>query len=130
MAFILAVDFDGTLFEGSYPEKGEPKLDIIEKVKEFKKYGSEIILWTCREAKPLEEAIERCKEHGLEFDAINENTPSELAYMKEKYDNEGEIFATRKIYADFYLDDKSHNLDFFLDIHVQATCELPKYTKR
>jgi hypothetical protein len=130
MAFILACDFDGTLFSGSYPEKGEPKLDIIEKVKEFKKYGSEIILWTCRESRPLEEAIERCKEYGLEFDAINENAPSELAYMKKKYSNEGEIFATRKIYADFYLDDKSHNLDFFLDIHVQATCELPKYSKR
>lgn len=32
MAFILAVDFDGTLFSGSYPEQGEPKHDIINKL--------------------------------------------------------------------------------------------------
>ena len=38
MSFILACDYDGTLFANSWPEKGKPKQDIIDKVKEFKKY--------------------------------------------------------------------------------------------
>ena len=120
--FILAVDYDGTLFEGSYPEKGDPKTDVIDKVKEFKKYGAELALWTCREGKSLEEAVSRCKEQGLQFDAINGNTPFELEYMKKKLE-EGEVFATRKIFASFYLDDKAYNIDFFLKIDAKATCE-------
>jgi hypothetical protein len=122
MAFILACDFDGTLFEGSWPDIGDPKNDVIEKVKEFKKHGAEIALWTCREGVSLEEAVKRCDEIGLEFDAVNENVPSQLAYMKKKAE-EGEVFATRKIFADFYLDDKSYNIDFFLKINVKETCK-------
>jgi ribonucleotide monophosphatase NagD (HAD superfamily) len=127
MPFILAIDYDGTLFTKSYPEKGEPIQKVIDKVKEFKKYGAEICLWTCREDISLKEAVERCKEVGLEFDAINDNAPSQKEYMKKKLE-EGEIFATRKIFADFYLDDKSHNLEFFLKIDARATCE--SYNKR
>lgn len=122
MPFILAIDYDNTLFEGSYPEIGKPKTDIINKVKEFKKNKAEIVLWTCREDKSLAEAIKRCKEVGLEFDAINENTPSQQKYMAKKL-KEGEIFATRKIFADFYLDDKSYNLDYFMKIKVKETCK-------
>jgi hypothetical protein len=123
MPFILSCDYDGTLFSGSYPEKGEPKQDVIDKVKEFKNTGlCEIILWTCREDKSLEEALIRCKEVGLEFDAVNENAPSQLKYMEEKK-KEGEIFATRKIFANFYLDDRSYNIDFFLKIDAKSTCE-------
>jgi len=122
MAFILAVDYDGTLFEGSWPEKGEPRQDVIDKVKEFKSHGAEIVLWTCREGISLDEALKRCKEVGLEFDAINVNAPSQLEYMAEKA-KDGEYFANRKIFADFYLDDRSHNVDFFLKINVKATCD-------
>jgi len=124
--FILSVDFDGTLFEGSYPEKGAPKQDVIDKVKEFKECGAELVLWTCREEDALKEAVERCREVGLEFDAINDNTDSEKKYMSEKYKKTGEKFASRKIYADFYLDDKSHNIEFFLKIDVEKTCDLFK----
>jgi hypothetical protein len=122
MPFILSVDYDNTLFAGSYPKLGKPKTDIINKVKEFKKHKAEIVLWTCREDKSLAEAIKRCKEVGLEFDAINENTPSQQKYMAKKL-KDGEIFATRKIFADFYLDDKSYNLDYFMKIKVKETCE-------
>lgn len=122
MSFVLAIDYDGTLFEGTWPEKGAPKYDVINKVKEFKKHGAELALWTCREGISLEEAVERCTEVGLEFDAINENVPSELEYIAERAKH-GEIFATRKIYADFYLDDRAHNIEFFLKINVQKTCE-------
>ena len=122
MPFILACDFDDTLFSGSYPEKGEPIQEIIDKVKEFIENGAEVVLWTCREGKTLEEAVARCKEVGLEFAAINENSPSQVEYLEEEK-FKGNVFATRKIFADFYLDDKSHNLDFFLTIKAKETCE-------
>jgi len=110
------------LFLDSYPGDGEPNEPVIEKVKEFIKHGAEVALWTCREERLLEEAVERCKKHGIEFASINENTPSQLDYMAERA-KEGDIFATRKIYADFYADDKAKNLDIFLAIKVKETCD-------
>ena len=123
MPFILAVDYDSSLFEGSYPEIGAPKQDIIDKVKEFKRHGAEIAFWSCRsEGRVLEEAIQRCKEVGIEFDAINDNVPSQKQYMEEQK-KIGNIFALRKIFADFYLDDSAYNLEFFLKINVEETCK-------
>lgn len=121
MPFILAVDYDGTLFEGSWPEKGDPKQDVIDKVKLFKKSGAELALWTCREGVSLNEALERCEEIGLEFDSINQNTPSQVKYIADRM-AEGEEFSTRKIFADFYLDDRAYNIELFLRIDVEATC--------
>ena len=121
VAFLLAVDYDGTLFEGSWPNQGKPIQDIIDKVKKFKELGAEVVLWTCREGISLKEALERCKEEGLEFDAVNDNAPSQLEYMAEKA-AQGEIFATRKIFADFYLDDRAMNLDIFRTINPEETC--------
>ena len=123
MAFIIAIDYDGTLFTKSWPEKGDPKQDVIDKIKEFKAEGAEVALWTCREGVALEEATKRCKEAGLEFDSINDNVPSQLEYMRKKAE-EGEIFATRKIFADIYVDDRAKgSIEFFLNIDVAATCK-------
>lgn len=127
MPFVLAVDYDDTLFSGGIKVKGKAKEDIINHVKEFKNNGAEIVLWTCREGSGLEEAVSRCKEVGLEFDAINENAPSVVKYVKERKE-EGETLASRKILADFYLDDKAFNLDFFLKIKVKETCD--QFAKR
>jgi len=49
--------------------------------------------------------------------------------MRETYIKDGEKFGLRKIYADFYLDDKSMNLDIFLKIAVAETCERFKIRK-
>lgn len=118
MPFVLAVDYDDTLFENAFPEKGDPKDDIINKVKEFQDNGAEIVLWTCREGEKLQDAVDACSEQGLKFDAVNANAPSVIAYMEDKED----IFAQHKINADFYVDDKAYNLDFFLNINVKETC--------
>lgn len=61
--------------------------------------GIKLILWTMREGKLLDEAVEWCRSHGLTFDAVNDN----LAEVKARYGNN-----PRKVYADYYLDD--HNL--------------------
>ena len=95
---IVAVDFDGTLCENAFPNIGAPKEDVIAQVKECKKYGWRIILWTCRNREYLTEAVEWCKLHGLEFDAVNENLP-EVEEMFGGY--------TRKLFADVYIDDKN-----------------------
>jgi len=94
----IAVDFDGTIVENKYPQIGEEKLFAIETLKELQKHGHQIILWTYRHGKELEEAIEFCRKKGLEFYAVNKNYPEEI------YD---ENIMSRKIYADIYIDDKN-----------------------
>ena len=95
---IIAVDFDGTLCEHKFPEIGEPFLHVIEKLIERRKNGDKLILHTCRDEHFLIEAINWCKEFGLEFDAINDDLPE----IKETF-----YAKSRKVYADVYLDDRN-----------------------
>ena len=118
MSFILSCDYDDTIVFSEFPDHGEFKMDIINKIKEFKKHGSDLILLTCREGKNLESAISNCKKIGLEFDAVNENTPTIKKWLASKKEP-----LSRKPHADFYLDDKAMNLDIFLKIDVEATCK-------
>lgn len=48
----------------------------------------------------MKDAVEWCREHGLEFDAVNENLPE----MIDWYGND-----TRKIGYDVLIDDKAVN---------------------
>lgn len=97
---IYAVDFDGTLCESIFPGIGAPNIALINHLKKRRKQGNKLILWTCRVGERLQEAVEWCKSHGLEFDAVNENLPE----MIEHWGNE-----TRKVFADVYIDDKAVN---------------------
>lgn len=95
---IYAFDFDGTLCKEAFPGIGRPNKAVIRLAKRVKRKGNPIILWTCRNGSHLEEAIHWCAEQGLEFDAINQNLPEIL-----------ELFGSdsRKITADYYIDDKT-----------------------
>lgn len=95
---IIAVDFDGTLCRDCYPEIGEANKFLIDLLKDMKKNGSKLILWTCRSRNYLSQAVEWCKNQGLLFDAVNDNVPE----IVERYGGN-----SRKIYADVYIDDKS-----------------------
>lgn len=97
---IYAVDFDGTLCESNFPEIGEPNKTLISRLIKRKNKGHKIILWTCRVGERLREAVDWCKQFGLEFDAVNENLPEIVAEWG------GE---SRKIFADVYIDDKAVN---------------------
>jgi hydroxymethylpyrimidine pyrophosphatase-like HAD family hydrolase len=99
----IAVDFDGTIVENKYPEIGEEKTFAIETLKQLQKRGHQIILWTYRTGKELEEAIEFCRKRGLEFYAVNKNYPEE-----KPEDN-----LPRKINADLFIDDR--NLGGFVE---------------
>lgn len=95
---IFAVDFDGTLCVNVYPNIGQPNNQVIEFCKEQKAKGHKLILWTCRCGKYLDEAVAWCKEQGLEFDAVNDNIPEQT----ERFGNN-----SRKVFADYYIDDKN-----------------------
>ena len=76
---VIAVDFDGTLFEKKrFPGFGAPKLGLIGTLRYLqRKRGCKLILWTCREGRELEMALEGCGGVGLRFDAVNEGLPGE-----------------------------------------------------
>jgi hydroxymethylpyrimidine pyrophosphatase-like HAD family hydrolase len=93
----IAVDFDGTIVENKYPEIGEEQLFAFATLKEFQKQGHQLILWTYRSGGSLREAIDFCKQNGIDFYAVNKN------YPEEKFDER----ISRKIDADVYIDDKN-----------------------
>lgn len=94
---IIAVDFDGTIVEDAYPGIGDPMLFAFETLKKLQEEGHRLILWTYRHGKRLDEAVEFCRNKGIEFYAINKSFPEE--------NFEGE--ASRKIHADVFIDDRN-----------------------
>lgn len=102
---IIAVDFDGVLCESRFPAIGEAKDRVIAAVKGAIDAGHEVILWTSRVEAELEAAVSWCTDHGLNFSAVNDAAPSNLAAYAGVYKT-----APRKIYADYYIDD--HGVDY------------------
>lgn len=101
LPYVIAVDFDGTIFTNKFPQIGEPKIEFIKFLIALQKQrGVKLILWTCREDKTLAEAIAACSKLGLVFDAHNENLPEMNAYYKNN---------SRKVGADLYIDDRAYN---------------------
>jgi hydroxymethylpyrimidine pyrophosphatase-like HAD family hydrolase len=94
----IAVDFDGTIVEHRYPEIGKTMLFAFETLKELQKQQHELVLWTYRAGKELDEAVEFCRKNGIEFYAVNKN------YPEEEFDIET---VSRKINADIYIDDRN-----------------------
>lgn len=62
---IIAVDFDGTLFENAWPDVGAPIEKNINKLKAEQADGAKVILWTNRVGGALDKAVNFCKEHGI-----------------------------------------------------------------
>ena len=93
----IAIDFDGTIVEHEYPKIGKDKLFAFETLRELQKHGALLILWTIRVGKELDEALEYCRNKGIEFYAVNKN------YPEEEFENS----VSRKINADVYIDDKN-----------------------
>lgn len=95
---IIAVDFDGTIVTHAYPQIGKPIPFAIETLRKLQSEDHhQIILWTVREGRLLEEAVEYCRSKGLEFYAVNSNYPEEI----------GEHLAPRKLTADLWIDDRN-----------------------
>ncbi|APG60201.1 BT0820 family HAD-type phosphatase [Christiangramia salexigens] len=93
----IAVDFDGTIVENRFPEIGKPILFAFESLRKLQEEGHRLILWTYRHGQHLEEAVKFCKDHNLEFYAINKS------YPEEDFDDT----ISRKILADIFIDDRN-----------------------
>lgn len=103
---IIAVDFDGTISLGAWPNVGAPNLPLINLLKEKKAKGARLILWTNRTGELLDKATKYCEAVGLTFDAVNENLPD----MVEKFGTD-----CRKVYADVYIDDAAVKPEDFIN---------------
>lgn len=95
---IIAVDFDGTIVEHRYPEIGREIPFAVTTLKMLIEQRHTLIMWTVRQGDLLQEAIDWCKERGLEFYAVNKNFP------EENIDNNG---CYCKINADIFIDDRN-----------------------
>lgn len=95
---VIAVDFDGTIVEHRYPRIGEEVPFAVETLKLLQQDKHRLILWSVREGKLLDEAVEWCKERGLEFYAANKDYPEE----DRKHDG-----FSRKLKADMFIDDRN-----------------------
>ena len=96
----IAVDFDGTIVEHRYPEIGEERPFAIDTLKMLIKDRHKLILWTVREGKLLDEAVEWCRKRGVEFYAINHDYPEETLNNNPHF--------TRKLNSiDYWIDDRN-----------------------
>ena len=96
----IAVDFDGTIVEHRYPEIGEERPFATDTLKMLIKDRHKLILWTVREGKLLDDAVEWCRQRGVEFYAINREYPEETIHNNQHF--------SRKLAAvDMWIDDRN-----------------------
>lgn len=95
---IIAVDFDGTIVEHRYPAIGKEITFAFETLKALQRRHHQLILWTLRTGKELEEAVEFCRKNGVEFYAVNRSYPEEVFEPEN---------TPRKIHADLFIDDRN-----------------------
>ncbi len=95
----IAVDFDGTIVEHRYPAIGREIPFAIQTLKMLIKDQHRLILWSVREGKTLQEAVDWCKERGVEFYAVNKDYPEETQEGNKNY--------SRKLKVDLFIDDRN-----------------------
>jgi hypothetical protein len=93
---IIAVDFDGTIVENHFPKIGpEHPFAVKTLIRLQQEDQHQLILWTIREGKLLDEAVKWCSKRKLIFYSINQNYPEET------------MGRTRKLRADLFIDDSN-----------------------
>lgn len=95
----IAIDFDGTVVEHRYPSIGEEIPFATETLRMLIQEHHKLILWTVREGKLLDEAVEWCRERGIEFYAINRDYPEETLENNNHF--------SRKLKVDMWIDDRN-----------------------
>lgn len=95
---VIAVDFDGTIVEHMYPQIGEEKPFATEVLKQLIADRHKVVLWTVRDGKLLDDAVQWCAERGVEFYAVN-STSSAM------FDEEKSGSFSCKLNADIFIDD-------------------------
>ena len=95
----IAIDFDGTIVEHKYPEIGAEIPFAVQTLRMLIAEHHKLILWSVREGELLDEAVEWCRERGIEFYAINRDYPEETLSNNEHF--------SRKLKADVWIDDRN-----------------------
>ena len=95
----IAVDFDGTIVEHKYPQIGEEIPFAIETLKMLIRDQHKLILWSVREGELLEEAVNWCRERGVQFYAVNHDYPEEMWEENPHF--------SRKLKVDVFIDDRN-----------------------
>lgn len=95
----IAVDFDGTIVRHRYPEIGSEIPFATQTLKMLIEDGHRLILWTVREGELLQDAVDWCSAHGVEFYAINKDFPEEEADKNKHF--------SRKLKVDMWIDDRN-----------------------
>lgn len=96
----IAVDFDGTIVEHRYPEIGPELPFAVDTLKMLIADKHKIILWSVREGQLLEDAVNWCRERGIEFYAINKDFPEENEKLNQHY-------ARKLSSVDVWIDDRN-----------------------
>lgn len=96
---IIAVDFDGTIVRHRYPEIGSEIPFATQTLKMLIAEGHQLILWSVREGKLLQDAVDWCRHRGVEFYAVNKDYPEEDAALNKHF--------SRKLKADMWIDDRN-----------------------
>ena len=94
----IAIDFDGTIVEHRYPQIGKEMPFAIDTLKRLIDDRHRLILWTVREGELLDEAVEWCRERGVEFYAVNRDYPEEEGTDRN---------FSRKLKVDLFIDDRN-----------------------
>ncbi len=95
-SLVIAIDFDGTIVEHTYPKIGKELLFAFQTLKALQAEGHRLILWTIREGRLLDDAVAYCNKNGVEFYAVNESFPGEGFKAGQN----------RKINVDLFIDDR------------------------
>lgn len=95
----IAIDFDGTIVENRYPAIGNEIPFATATLKMLIRDRHRLILWTVREGKELDDAVEWCRQRGVEFYAVNKDYPEETPDGNHSY--------SRKLKADMFIDDRN-----------------------
>lgn len=94
---LIAVDFDGTIVEHKYPKIGKERPFATATLKKLIEDGHRLILWTVREGRLLDEAVEWCESKGVVFYSVNRDYPEETIENNRHF--------SRKVKADVFIDD-------------------------
>lgn len=96
---VIAVDFDGTIVQHQYPKIGPEIPFATETLRMLINDGHQLILWSVREGHLLKEAVDWCRERGVEFYAVNKD-------FYEEDESKNKVFS-RKLKADLFIDDRN-----------------------
>lgn len=89
----IAIDFDGTVVTHEYPNVGVPADNAVEVLDKIITAGHNIILFTMRSGKELQDAVDWYKSYNIPLFGINTN-PNQLRWT-----------SSPKAWADLYIDD-------------------------